>query len=182
MQCTHHRQSRSALYTRCMDRHDPQGNAPFGVEHSAVNGIFVHPLYRPAHHHGGRPRTSPTGCVHILGSLAVPCTLGVRFRMMLMVTHHSVVNTLKSMEFSYTCCTDKNSVYGRMLTAEWLITMSIILNRTPSVQGATGLPRMCTQNVGEVRGPPLWSCTGPYRGCTKIRLAAELPPPSGALP
>ena len=36
----------------------------------------------------------------------------------------------------------QNSDDGRVFTAEWWITMSVILNRTPSVQGATGLPRM----------------------------------------
>ena len=31
--------------------------------------------------------------------------------------------------------------------------MSIILNCTPSVKGATGLPRMCAQPVGDGLGP-----------------------------
>ena len=82
----------------------------------------------------------------------------------------------------HTCRTDENSVYGRMLTAEWLITMSVILNRTPSVQGATGLPRMCTQPMGEVRGPLPWSCTRPYRICTKMWLVEEWQPLSDELP
>ena len=106
MQCTHHRQSHSALYTRCTDRHDPHGNATFGIEHSAVNGIFTHPLYKPAHHHGGGPRTSPTGFVHILGSLVVPRTLGLLLRTTLMAMHLSAVNTLGLTEFSYTRCTE----------------------------------------------------------------------------
>ena len=60
-------------------------------------------------------------------------------------------------------------VGGRVFTAECWITMSVILNLTPSVQGATGLPRMCTLSVGDVRGPLPFSCTGPYSGCTKFR-------------
>ena len=44
----------------------------------------------------------------------------------------------------------ENSVYGRVFTAEWCIVMRVIPRRIPSVQGATGLPRMCTQPVGDV--------------------------------
>ena len=76
----------------------------------------------------------------------------------------------------------ENSVDGRVFTAEWWITISTILNRTPSVQGATGLPRMCTQLVGDVRVVPPWSCTAPHSGCTKVPLVAECLPPSGELP
>ena len=50
--------------------------------------------------------------------------------------------------------------------------MSIILNRIPSVQGATGLPRMRTQPVGDVQCQPPWSFTPLHSGCTKRPLAA----------
>ena len=77
---------------------------------------------------------------------------------------------------------DESSVDGRVFTAEWWITMSVIPSRTPSVQGTTEVPRMCTQAVGDVRGPPPFSCTGPYSGCTEIPLIAECSPLSGGIP
>ena len=89
-----------------MTGNDPHGNAPLEDEHSAANGVFVHPLYGPVQLNGGGPVTSPTGCVRILGSPVVPCKLGVRFTMMLMVIHNSAVNTLPSTQFFYTPCTD----------------------------------------------------------------------------
>ena len=46
-------------------------------------------------------------------------------------------------------------------------------DRTPTVQGAMGLPRMCTEPMAEVRSLPLWSCTDPYSGCTKMPFARE---------
>ena len=104
--CAHPRKSRSALFTRCMTRNNPHRNALLGGEHSAANATFVHPLCGAINLHGGGPRASPTGFVHILGSPVAPYTLGVRLGMTLMVIHHSAVNTLKSTEFSYTCCTD----------------------------------------------------------------------------
>ena len=107
--CTYSGKSRSALYTRCTIQHDAHGNPLLGGEHSAMNGIFVYLLYGPVKHLGGGPGMSPTGFVHILGSPVAPCTLGVRFRMMLMVIHHSAVNTVPSTEFSYTCCTDRTA-------------------------------------------------------------------------
>ena len=75
--------------------------------------------------------------------------------------------------YSYVQRVYDNSVDGSVFTAEWCITMRVIPSRTPSVQGATGLYRMCTQPVGDVRGPPPWSCTSPYSLCTKIPLMAE---------
>ena len=99
MQYTHPRQSRSALYTRCMDEHDPHSNVPFGIEHSAVNGIFIHTLYVPLQLHGGSPRTSHTGSLHIIGSPAAHCTLGVWLGTIILVMHHSTVNTLPSTNF-----------------------------------------------------------------------------------
>ena len=104
--CTHLGNFRSALFTRCTTPNDPHGNEPLGGEHSAVNGIFVHPMYRPVQLNGSGPRTSPTGSVHILGSPVAPCTLGVRLRITLMAMHHTAVNTLLPTEFSYTHCTD----------------------------------------------------------------------------
>ena len=62
----------------------------------------------------------------------------------------------------------ENSVDSRVFIAEWWITLRVILNRLPSVQGTMGLPRMLTQIVGDVQGPPPCSCTGMYSVCTKI--------------
>ena len=76
----------------------------------------------------------------------------------------------------------KSAVGGRVFTAEWWITMRVVPSRKPSVQGATGLARMYTKPVGDVPVPLPRCCTGPYSGCTKIRLAAECSPLSGALP
>ena len=53
----------------------------------------------------------------------------------------------------------ENSVDFRVFNAEWWITMSIIVNRTPSVQGAMLLPIMRTQPVGDIQGQPSWSIT-----------------------
>ena len=41
--------------------------------------------------------------------------------------------------------------------------MTVILNHIPSVQGATGIPRMQTQPVGDVRRQPPWSFTAPHQ-------------------
>ena len=60
-----------------MTQNDHHGNACLGGEHSVVNGTFVHLIYGAVQLHGGGRRTSLTGCVHILGSLAAPCTLRV---------------------------------------------------------------------------------------------------------
>ena len=99
--CTHAGKSRSALYSRCTSRNDAHGDASLGGNHSASNRIFVHPLYGAVQLHGGRPRTFPTGCIHILGIPVAPCTLGVRLEMTLMVIHHSAANTLPPTEFLY---------------------------------------------------------------------------------
>ena len=104
--CTHHGKSRSGSYTRCTTRNDTHGNAPLQGEHFAANGVFVHPLYKPVQVNGGGPSPSPTGCVHNLGSLAVPCSLGVPLGTALMAIHHSALNTLKSTKVLYTRCTD----------------------------------------------------------------------------
>ena len=53
----------------------------------------------------------------------------------------------------------ENSVSGRVITPEWCITMRVVPSRTPSVQGATGLPRMRTQPMEDLQGPPTWSYT-----------------------
>ena len=68
----------------------------------------------------------------------------------------------------------KNSVEVRVFTAEWWISMSVILNRTPSVQGGAGISTTCTKSVGDVQGPPPCSFTAPHSGCTKVLLAAEV--------
>ena len=41
----------------------------------------------------------------------------------------------------------KYSVHVRELIAKWWISMSVILNVTAGVQGATGIPRICTLHV-----------------------------------
>ena len=89
---THSGMSRSALYTRCTIQNGAHGNPKLSSEHSAVNGIFVQPLYGPVQVNGGGPCTFHTGSVHILGSFEVPCTLGVRLGMALMAMHHWAVN------------------------------------------------------------------------------------------
>ena len=45
--CMHYGKSRSVLYTRYTIQNDTHGNPPLSGEHSAVNGIFVHPPYGP---------------------------------------------------------------------------------------------------------------------------------------
>ena len=85
-----------------MTQIDPHGNPPLGGDHFAANATFVHPLCGAVKLNGGWPCTSPTGYVRILRSPVVPCTLGVRFRMIPMEIHHSEVNSLPSTEFSYT--------------------------------------------------------------------------------
>ena len=104
--CTRSGRSRSTLYTRCTIQNYPHGNAPLEGENSASNGVFVHLLYGPVQLNGGGPRTSPTGCVHILGNLVAPYTLGVRLGTTLMAMHLSAVNTLPSTELLYTCCAE----------------------------------------------------------------------------
>ena len=61
----------------CTIQNDAHGNTPLGGENSASNGTFVHPLCGAVKFHGGGPRMSPTGYVHVLGITAAPCTLGV---------------------------------------------------------------------------------------------------------
>ena len=73
---------------------------------TAVNGIFVHPLYGPVQLNGGGPYTSHTGSVHILGSLIASCTLGVRLGMTPMAMHLSAVNTLLPRELLHTGCAE----------------------------------------------------------------------------
>ena len=89
-----------------MTPNDSDGNSPLAVEHSSVNGIFVHPLYGAVQLHGGATRTSPTGFVHIVGSPAEPCTLGVRLGRTLMAVQDWAVNTLPPMELWYTRCAE----------------------------------------------------------------------------
>ena len=59
--------------------------------------------------------------------------------------------------------------------------MRVILNRTPSIPGATKLPKMCAKPVGDVQIAPPWICTSPYNGCTKIPLTSEYSTPSGEI-
>ena len=101
---THSGNSRSALYIRCTIKNDAHGNPPLFGEYSAVNGIFVHPLYGAVQLNGGGPCTSHTGSVHILGSPVAPCTLGVRLRIPLMAMHHWAVKTLPPTKLLYTRC------------------------------------------------------------------------------
>ena len=54
------------------------------------------------------------------------------------------------------------------LNGVWCIAMRVILCRTPSVQGAVRIPRMCTLPVLDVQGPLPFSCPGPYCGSTKF--------------
>ena len=81
-----------ALLTRCTTPSDTHGNAPLSSEHYASNGTFLHPLFGAVNLHGEGPRTCPTGCVRILESPVVPCTLGVRLGTTLIEMHHMVVN------------------------------------------------------------------------------------------
>ena len=37
--------SRSALYTRCTTTNDPHTNSPLRNDHTAANGVFIHPPY-----------------------------------------------------------------------------------------------------------------------------------------
>ena len=94
------------LLTRCTTRNDPHANLLLAVEHSAVNEIFVHPLYGAVQLHGGAIRTCPTGCVHIVGSPAEPCTLGVRLGTTVMAMQHWAVNTLPPTELWHTRCAE----------------------------------------------------------------------------
>ena len=92
-QCTHPRKSRSAWYTRCTTLNNIHGNVTLDGEHSAINRVLLHPLYGPVELSDGGLVTSPTGCVHILGSTVVPYTLSVCFGMTLMTMHCWTVNT-----------------------------------------------------------------------------------------
>ena len=89
-----------------MIQNDAHGNPPLGGEHSAINGIFVHPQYGPVQLNVRGPRTSHTASVHILRNLVAPCILGVQLDTTLMAIHHSPLNTVQSMELSYTCCVE----------------------------------------------------------------------------
>ena len=42
---------------------------------------------------------------------------------------------------------------------------------TLTIQGATGLPRMCSETMADVKRPPSGSCTDPYSRCTKMPFA-----------
>ena len=95
---------RSALYTRCTIHNDTHGHPLLGGEHSAVNGIFVDPLYGPVQLNGVVPCTCHTGSVHNLGSVVAPCTLGIRLGMTLMAIHYWAVSTLSPRELLYTRC------------------------------------------------------------------------------
>ena len=88
----------------CRTWNDPHGNAPLSVEHSTINGIFLHTLYGPVHLTGGGAVLSPTGNVYILGSPVAPYLLGVPVRKTLIAMNHSAVNTLLPTELLYTCC------------------------------------------------------------------------------
>ena len=82
----------NALLTRCTTPSDPHGNAPLSSEHYATNRTFLHPLCGAVNLHGKGLCTCPTGCVRILESPVVPCTLGVRLGTTLIEMHHTVVN------------------------------------------------------------------------------------------
>ena len=97
--CLCYEKCRSNLYTRCTFHNDPHGNASLEGEHSAAIGIFVHPLYGPVQRNGCGPGSSATGCIHILGNSAVPCSLCVRLGTTLMAMHHSVLNTAANTTF-----------------------------------------------------------------------------------
>ena len=49
-------------------------------------------------------------------------------------------------------------------------------NRTPSVQGATGPPKLVYTASGTSTGHNSWRCTEPYSGCTKMLFAPECCP------
>ena len=56
---------------------------------------------------------------------------------------------------------------------KWLVHFQ---NRTPTVQGATGLSSMCTETMAEVRRPPSGRCTNPYSGCTNVLFPRKCSP------
>ena len=56
---------------------------------------------------------------------------------------------------------------------KWLV---YFWDRTPKVQGAMGLPRMCTEHTAEVTRPPSLTCIYRYSGCTKMPFAYECSP------
>ena len=89
-----------------MTLNNPHGNALLGDEHSAANGVFVHPLYGPVQLNGDGPCTSHTGSVHILEIDLAHCTIGVRLWTSLMAMHQIEVNTLPPTELLYTRCAD----------------------------------------------------------------------------
>ena len=66
------------------------------VVNTAVNEIFVHPLYGHVQLDGGGPCTYPTGSVQILESPVAHCTLGAHLGTTLIVMHYSAVNTVPS--------------------------------------------------------------------------------------
>ena len=55
-------------------------------------------------------------------------------------------------------------------------------NRTPKVQGVTGLPRMSTGHMAEVLRPSLVTCIYSYIGCTEMPFAYECSPYLRELP
>ena len=92
MLSTHSGKSRSALYTRCTIHNDAHGNQPLGVEHSAINAIYVHPLYGP---------------VQLNGSAPVRLTQAVYTSSEVSAMHLSAtVNALPHTELLYICCAD----------------------------------------------------------------------------
>ena len=54
------------------------------------------------------------------------------------------------------------------LLVKWLVHF---WDRTRTVQGATGLPRMSTEHMAEVMHPSSVTCIYPYSGCTKMTFA-----------
>ena len=58
------------------------------------------------------------------------------------------------------------------MLVKWLVHFR---DRTPSVQGATGLPRICTERTADATRPPLVTCIYPYSGIQKCRLCISAP-------
>ena len=99
--CTHSKKSACVLYTRCTIQNAAHGNPILSVVPSALNEIFIQTLYGPAHLQAGGPVTSEKGGIEVLGSPAVPCSLGVRLGTTLMVFHHWAVNNSANGTFEH---------------------------------------------------------------------------------
>ena len=56
---------------------------------------------------------------------------------------------------------------------KWLVHFR---DRTPKVQCAVGIPKMCTERTAGIPRPTSVTCIYPYSGCTKIPFAYKCSP------